>query len=288
MTAVVTGVAVALATTFSQGAVAPGQPAPPKGAPVIVEHVAAAPPAGDTFAFPNPLDISRAQLAAFDSSGSEYMPGWVGTNQDYPWAWKHGGAAVGGVIIKLDLTGNRTTAVRIEGMQLDEQCHSPAIGTLFYSPPAGSSAVVRMGFNLDQAHPVAESLNGQSTGGVLSSQSVTFGGPYFQQNTITLSYNEPLQIQLLAATQKHYCEFRIDMSVLDGNRIVHELIGNAGQPFRVTAAIMAPASFDPRLKEINFAAYRRLYVGGVASSCHGWAAANPIVYSKTENNVGEC
>ena len=191
------------------------------------------------------------------------MPGWIGRNQDYPWAWKHGGAVVGDAIIKLDVKGNRKAAVRIEGMQLAEQCRSPATGTLFYSPSQGSGPVVRMGFNLDQVHPIARLLNNLAR---------TFGGPYFLQNTITLGYSEQQQIQLFVTSKKHYCEFRIDMSVLDGSNIIHEMIGNGSQPFRVTAAITAPVPNEPGWTIIKYAAYQRLYVGEAAQNpCHGWA-----------------
>ena len=281
VTAVVTGVSVALVTSFSQHAVNAGQQTAPKGPPVVVQHVAAAPYAGDTFAFPQPLNVSRMQLKAFDSIGDQYMPGWVGRNHDYPWAWKHGGAAVDDAVIELDVRGNRKAAVRIEGMQLDEQCHRPITGTLFYSPSAGSGSVTRIGFNLDQMHPIAQLLNGQYL--------PTFGGPYFLQKTITLNYGEQQQILLFAATKKYYCEFRIDMSVLDGNNIIHEMISNGSQPFRVTAGITVPDPVDPSSRTINFAAYRRLYVGGVAPNpCHGWARANPLIYLQPVTNAVTC
>ena len=280
MTAVVTGVAVALATSFSQHVVSAEQQTTPKGPPVEVENVAAAPLYGDSIAFSRPLDLSRTQLGAFDSTAAGYQLGWDGKNQDYPWAWEHGGAAVNGVTVRVDVQGNRKTAVRIEGMQLSEQCRSPVTGTLFYSPPAGSYPVIHIGFNLDRVHPVAQLLNDES---------LTFGGPYFLQNTITLAYGEQQQIQLLAITQEHYCEFRVDMSVLEGNSIVHQIIGNGNQPFRVTSSITTPDPVTPRIKDVKFAAYQRLYVGGVASWCgSNWIRANPLTYSDLSPHAGPC
>lgn len=265
----------------AQHVVSAGEQTAPKGPPVVIQHVAATPFSGETFAFPQPLDVSRAQLMALGSTADQYISGWVGRNEDYPWAWKHGGAVVGAAVITLDVRGNRKAAVRIEDMRVvAQQCSSPATGTLFYSPSAGSAPVIRMGFNLDQEHPIAQLLTGGNT----------FGGPYFVlQNTITLGYGEQQQIQLLAATKKQYCEFRIDMSVLDGSSIIPQMIDNGGQPFRVTAAITAPDPGDLSTTTIKYAAYQRLYVGGVApGSCDGWARANPLIYGRQGTNAVTC
>lgn len=274
VTAVVTAVAVTLAVHFSEHAAGIGQPPARLGAPVTVEHITAAPYAGDTFAFPTSLRVPSSELAAFDSNARGYMPGWVGPNQNYPWAWAHGGAAVYSVVVKLDLRGNRNDTVRIEGMQLAEQCQKPAIGTLFYSPPAGQGPVIRMGFNLDKVHPIAQLMTGRG---------LTFGASYFSQETIILAPGESQQVQLIATTQKYYCSFRINMAVLDGNSIVHELISNGRQPFRVTAPVTAPERAIPGTRTIKYASYQRLYVGGVASDVVGcsskWVEVNPLTYS---------
>lgn len=268
VTAVVTGVAVALATTYSQHEVSAGQP---KGPPVVVEHVAALPGKGQSFVFPQPLVLSRAQLMAFDSTAAGHNPGWDARNQDYSWAWKHGGAAADGVIITLDVQGNRKTAVRIKYMSLVEQCRSPATGTLFFEPGGGQTANIQMGFDLDQMYPIAQSMD--------------TGKPYFLKNTITLAYGEQQEIQLDASTREHYCEFRIDMSVLDptnNNEIFHEMISNGSQPFRVAAV-----RYDPKTVRPKWAAYHRLYLAGIFSWCQGnWVQANPLTYPRP--NPGQC
>jgi hypothetical protein len=283
LTAIVTGVAVALSVHFSDHVVDVKRPAAQNGPPITIQHVSAAPIAGDTFAFPEPLNLPHAQLEAFDNTANGYMPGWVGKNQDYPWAWEHGGAAVDGIAIKLDVRGNRNSPVRIESMQLAEQCRDPLKGTLFYSPSAGGGAVMQMLFNLDKVHPIAQ---------LPTNSGAQFGKPYFLLQTITLASDEQQQIQLVASTQKHYCEFRIDMAVLDGTNIVHEMINNGKRPFRVTASIM---ELDPLLNEriIKYRVYQRLYVGGVASVTVGcndkWVKVNQLTYSDTSTtHIGAC
>jgi hypothetical protein len=284
VTAVVTAVVVTFVTHFSQHVVTAGGSAPPEGAPIAIQHVSAAPVSGDSFAFPEPLNISPVQLQAFDSTSRGYMPGWVGLNQNYPWAWAHGGAAVTGIAITLDLRGNRKSPVRIQGMQLAEQCRTPAVGTLFYSPSAGGGHVIKMGFNLDKVHPIAQMDNGGGAG---------FGKPYFSEETITLAHGEKQQLQVGASTQQHYCAFRIDMAVLAGNRIVHELIGNGKQPFRVTAAPTAPDPILRGQRTIKYRAYQRVYVGGVASDTVGcstkWVGVDPATYSLiSKTHIGAC
>ncbi|MCG5220376.1 hypothetical protein [Streptosporangium sp. KLBMP 9127] len=256
VTAVVTAVVAALATNVSQKVSGVDRPPPRQGPPINVQHVAAAPTGGDSsFVFPQPVALSRAQLRAFQPDGGPEN-NWAGKDWNYPWAWRHGGASINSVTIKLELRGNRAEPIRIQGMELVKRCTKPHTGTLFESPPSGENVPIFMGFDLDEFHSTAQLLDDQGE----------VAGPYFSRKTITLTDGEKQQLQITARTKRQACDFHLDVQVLDGTTIVHQKIDNNGQPFRVSASA-GPLS-----------GYQRLYVGGVIShdiGCAGWVEVSP-------------
>lgn len=246
----------------------------------MIQRVTAVPAqGGDSFVFPHPLNLSATQLSAFKSYNDLYMPGWIGKNKDYQWPWAHGGAALDAIAIDIDLRGNRNSPVRITGVDVDKRCSSPLTGALFLSEAAGEGAVIQMGFDLDKINPIASAVD----------DSHRIKGSYFATKTVTLAYGEQQELKIFAPTTKYYCEFNIDLQVLDNTKTVHETVSNNGQPFRVTARI-SPS--DPL--EIKYSAYQELYAGGVDSASIGcsdrWVRVNPGTFSQeiTNGNQSSC
>ncbi len=272
VTAVVTAVAVSLAVLFANHVIGFGQPTPgveqpitgPKqsatgagqlsaqhGLPVVVASerlLRNAAYQGNSFVFSQPLNLSPTQVHAIN----EWTLGLqlAGLDNYYTWARAHQGIDPNATIIQLVLAGNRNQPVRILGMQPVGECRAPLAGTLLYSPPAGQDSSVSIGFNLDKPDPAAQ----------VYSQTTGFGADYFASKTVSLRYQEQQVFQVVATTAKHYCEFRLQLTVLAGGKTSTETIGNGVHPFEVTSIL-------PSRSITSLGSYRQAYIGGVASPC---------------------
>jgi hypothetical protein len=185
-------------------------PSAPSGAPVAVASVSVNDPdGGDSFAFPQPIDLNQTQLAAIQDGGD---PKYDHHDQYFQWMANRGGVIAneeGMSLIQLTLRGNRDYQVRILDMQSLEQCQAPLTGTLFYSPSAGEGPSAALGFDLDKPHSSAKQYSFE-TG---------FGDNYFPAKTISLNYKEQQVLSVFSKT-KQYCEFRVRLKVLDGDKTV--------------------------------------------------------------------
>jgi hypothetical protein len=167
----------------------------------------------------------------------------------------HGLAEAGLTRFEAVLRGAAPEGTRIMGMRAAAECaDAPVTGTLFYSPPAGAEEKQVVYFDLDSADPVAQSTrNGSPT-----------GEAYFDSTTYRLAQGEEVVFEMHAARVHGYCDFRIEVDVLTGDRRSTEVIDDAGAPFWVSG--MAADWSD----------YGAAYVGGVAAPPRGdWRPAEP-------------
>ncbi|MCT9934141.1 hypothetical protein N5079_28445 [Planotetraspora sp. A-T 1434] len=209
----------------------------------------------DYWVFAQPAILSARELAGLNRTES---------SQDYPyseirWFRSHGGVTLGDITIKLVLQGARKTQVRIIGMRALPHCSSALRGTFFNSPSAGSAEVIGLGFDLNERYVKARNLhrNGELT------------GDYFADRTILLKHNEEEVFKLHVNTaDNRYCEFRIQISVLDNGRVFKEIVDDHGMPFRVTAYI-GDGNDEP--EDI----YPVVYNGGVLTSDQPWELVKP-------------
>jgi hypothetical protein len=234
-------------------------PRPPSGPPVKVDAISLERDGsqGGIYVLPQKLVLSALRLRALshiDSSQPAY-----GT-----WFTSRGGVDPSMSSVKLVVEGNRSHRVQIIGMRAIKHCQKPLNGTLFYSPPAGASLNIGIGFNLDNVAPIAENYS-----------NYRIYGDYFATHTISLSHGEVLTLQVVSLTTKQYCQYTLQLTVVDGSKQSTETLTNDGRPFSVTGI---PASKG----NVRFSYYRALYVGGVAPRpCNcGWKRENPAYYSK--------
>jgi hypothetical protein len=196
---------------------------------------------GGSYYFARPLTFSRAQLKTI--SGLEDTDRIGGASRYSAWMQNHGGVPDADLIIRLVVAGNRRQPVRILNIAPVGTCTAPLTGTEMNSPSAGDDTTDYIAFNLDDKQPVADAYK---NGG--------FEGSYFDRTTVSLRYTEQQVFLILAQTYKHYCQFRLQFSVLDGTKVITETIGNARQPFRVSGP--APV-------------YKEVYNGGIAGGFDG-------------------
>ncbi|MFF3672180.1 hypothetical protein [Microtetraspora malaysiensis] len=170
--------------------------------------------------------------------------------------------------IKLVLRGDRGKRVRITGMRALSTCTAPLTGTYMYVPDAGANDVIGVGLNLDRPNPRAQIIEVDNNG--LADHPMRMIGDYFATKTVSLKQDEEVVFQVLAQTTKHYCEFRLEVTVVDGDNEVRQVIDDYDQPFRVSA--------DLRLEEEAYTgiphAYDVAYVGGVFTNA-GWVRVKP-------------
>jgi hypothetical protein len=160
--------------------------------------------------------------------------------------------------VKVVLQGNRDHTVRIIGMRAVKYCQPPLAGTIFDSPPAGAEESEWIGFDLDSSDTSARPRDRQSRAGISTRH-------YFEAKTISLKPGEQEVLQVLAKTWKYYCQYRIEMTVLDGSKTTTQMISNGDQPFQVTGVMVTD---DHGINRIAYSRYRAVYLGGVNSPLH--------------------
>jgi hypothetical protein len=197
---------------------------------------------GDTYVFRDKKDFSAGDLALAHSWPSRQT-----------WARTKGGVDPEETKFKLVLEGNRTKPVRIIGIQPIKHCQSPLTGTLLYAPPAGWDDSTKILFDLDKEHPIAQVVG----------KDAASGGDYFAEKTLSLPLDQQQTFEVVARTTRQYCEFTLEISIVDDDKTIIETIDNEGQPFQVTG--FANCTATSCAASPDFTRYQALYVGGAAN-----------------------
>ena len=205
--------------------------------------------------------LTRPQLRTLNSD--------LDPDASYGWLIRHGAVATGMVDIRLVVQGNRTHAVRILNIKPAEHCARPLRGTIFYSPSAGADPITQLNVNLDDPNAPASFQVNQQVNGTTRGRTVS---DYFGHNTVSLGNGEQFTFDIQAATARHYCQFSLDMTVVDATKTVVESVDNHGVPFRVTAIYGKNRNLIP-----TFSRYSAVYLGGVATpeGHNGWTPVPP-------------
>jgi hypothetical protein len=225
------------------------RPGIPVGLPVRIDLVNVTNSEGDSYVFPRAFVLTQRQLASLNSP-HPFTPGYE------RWFLSRGAIDTAPIDIQLVVAGNRAHAVRIVDIRPVVTCKAAPHGTLFLSPPAGSQGSTQLYLDLGQPQPA------------LSYRQGTRIVDYFTHYTVSLAYGEQFTFQIIATTPvMHYCQFSLDVIVLDNGRTVMERVGNHGKPFQVTASYRSSR-------------YSVLYIGGVDSITPGgkWSRADPATY----------
>jgi hypothetical protein len=218
----------------------------------------------ETYVFPTRMDLGAGELRTINEAYHTEFP----KEQYDRWARAHGGVDDYAVNIKLVLEGNRPAPIRILGMRPIKHCRDPLTGTLFLSPSAGADSSVRIGINLDEPRPIARKLQG----------GMGLTGDYFAEKTVSLKQGEQQTFQITAATIRSYCEFTLELTILDNGNTITQEIKNGSQPFRVSAVKTTGEWGSPGI----YSSYQALYVGGVLTTPGGaFVRVDPSTYDET-------
>jgi hypothetical protein len=233
--------------------------------PVKIDSVSYSPSGayGFSFAFRKKVALSSRELESITGAGS-------GQGNYESWARSHGGVDLSVSEIKLVVEGNSASLVRIINMQVVKQCQPPLSGTLFYSPGAAQDTSIKLGFNLDELVSVARTYRDS-----------VFGSSYFDNKTVSLKRGEQEVFQIRAETKRYYCQFELRLTIVVDGKTVNETVDDHGQPFRVTASLVAnPGVKDP------YSAYKAAYLGGVARPVNDEVNGDVLVPIKPASYIG--
>lgn len=197
---------------------------------------------GSSVVFPAGTDFTTADLAELNAE-----------QDSVAWLEGRGGVAVGTVYIQIALSGNRSAPVRITDISVSPTCGKPLDGLLFESPPAGADDSISVFFDLDDVDPTATLLGSDGK-----------AEAYFPARTISLAEGEQQLVLVTATTQKQFCEFTVDLTVLEGDSTVVQRISMPDDtPFMVSASV-------PERE------YESVYLGGVI--CPTWVKAGAAYF----------
>jgi hypothetical protein len=131
------------------------------------------------------------------------------------WVRGQGGVDIDISFIKLTVTGNRQAGVTITGMQAKvDKRERPLQGAFFYQPPEGERENAQIGFDLDEAAPVARLVEPNKNSGDRG----YLGGDYFMDKSVDLALGEQQVFNVVAMTASYYYAWHIEMEVKAGGR----------------------------------------------------------------------
>jgi len=219
-----------------------------------------------SFVVPGKLQLTSAQLSDLNQrerTSSTYL----GTFET-----AHHSVALTSGYISATLMGNEPRTITITSLEVIKSCQPPLAGTFFFTPSAGESNTISLGFDLD-----SQDLYAQNT---IAGR--TYSGNFFQDHVITLTQGETHTLAIYVTSYHYYCKFSFRMTVATPKGVLTESIMNGRRPFQLTAFA---GSSDVDTGAMNLSAYRAVYVGGLADTQNdaNWIEVNPATYNGLGN-----
>jgi hypothetical protein len=250
-------------TPIVRSAAAHARPAPSASPPVLVENITPlksnAP--GGSFALPQPLPMSPAELSTFNAL-------YPRSAEFESWYAKHDGTAVGSGTLTMTLRGNGREQVRITDIKALKNCAAPLDGTYFQGPSQGSPDNLKIGFDLDSSEPSAEVMAFSGGRGWFLT-----GERYFDIKTVSLNPGEVETLSFEPFTKSHSCTFTFRIFVATPSGTYFQDVDQGGAPFRVTA--QAP----PKTSGVPLSGYHAVYARtGPNGPDLSWQQVDPATY----------
>jgi len=197
-------------------------------------------------------------------------------NEFNDWARRHGGIDVDASFIRLTVTGNRQAGVTITDIQAKvDKRGSPLRGALFYAPPEGEQENAQIGFDLDEAVPVARLVEPNKNFGDRG----YLGDEYFMKKSIDLALDKHQVFNIIAMTTSNYYAWHLEIEVQAGGRTKYITVDlrahekDSPLPFQISARADLRNN-----KKGNFAVYKELYVLDKSTDHAGFIPTDPQTY----------
>jgi hypothetical protein len=214
--------------------------------------------------FPQPLVLSAAALKTLNT---DIVNPTTFANPDFTaiadYMYSLGGYEMGGVDTQLVVQNNQSVPLRVIDIGVIKSCTAPLDGTLFYGPGQAGDPGVKIGFNLDSTYSYALQITGNYIYG-------SYSYPYYFANyTVSINPGSQQVFDLFAQALDHACTFRYQVTVLEGETKVYQVIGDGSEPFRVSGY------------RKGYSAYSVVYEGGAYSPSQNrlFARVNPKTFS---------
>jgi hypothetical protein len=187
------------------------------------------------------------------------------------WAARRDGAALDFGLLSVTVRGNAGEPVRLVDLRPVKTCKPPLTGTYFKGYSQGSGDTVKIGIDLDQADPIAQSMARTTARGLFP-----LGDNFFATTAIQLAPEETETLTIGVFTKSSSCEFRLRLYVATVDGQQYETIDNHGEPLRLTATARP---VDP---DKPYSAYSSAYVSGPDPQTQeiGWRRVNPLAYDE--------
>jgi hypothetical protein len=185
-------------------------------------------------------------------------------NQDF---FDDGGYALS-TDTQLIVRNRRSYPVSITNIRISRRCQAPVDSARTDdTQPELTDESTQLGFIIDSHDPQAMMAVGSD---VSKWKHVN----YFASHTVAISAKSVHVFDIRTAALHRTCIFWFQVSVVDGDSLITQKIGDGRLPFRVSAFVPSPSDGHP------FAGYRKLYVGGQLSPFHDgtWARENPTMW----------
>jgi hypothetical protein len=108
-----------------------------------------------------------------------------------------------------------------------------------------------------------------------------FGSSYFDNKTVSLRRGEQEVFQIRTVTKRYYCQFKLRLTTVVGEKTAYQVVDDHGRPFRVTASLVA----NPGIK-YPYAAYKAVYLGGVARPINDAGNGGDLIRVEPASYVG--
>jgi hypothetical protein len=192
------------------------------------------------------------------------------------WVRGQGGVDVDVSFIKLTVTGNRQAGVTITGMEAKVEKREPPLrGAFFYHPPEGERENAQIGFDLDEASPVARLVDPNKNLGDRG----YLGGDYFMDKSVDLALGEQQVFNVVAITTSYYYAWHIEIEVKAGGRTRYITVDRRRDEKQPSFPFQISARADPRVnKKGSFDVYKQLYVLD-SSTDRGFVPVDPKTYA---------
>lgn len=185
---------------------------------------------------PRPLVLSSAELKRLNSSSS--------SNEVADYLYSLGGYQSGQTETQLVVQNNENVQLRVINIEVIKSCSAPLDGTLFYAPGQASDPSAKIAFNLDSRYPLAVGIPGNSSIPE-PPQYYNSTNPYFANYTVSIDPGAQQVFDLFTQVSSYACTFRYQLTVLDGEAKVYQVIGDGPQPFRVSGGRWDPGPDYP-------------------------------------------
>jgi hypothetical protein len=184
------------------------------------------------------ITVQEAPASYYEGNAAALPTGLPGSKAGYRGSCEdilrrldeEGAVDVGESYLRVSVQGLHDSPVVIQDISARiVRRHEPIAHTIVSCPLEGQIDVISLGFDLDEPEPMARQYENDE-----------FGAPYFGASAIRVDRGEPIEIDVIAVTEKCYCEWTMELvAIVDGEEETFVLDDN-GQPFRTSASLYPP------------------------------------------------